>query len=115
MKHLDFKDEEVVALSALETFGIIDSKENFHSENAFSNVYFKNLVKYGKAEKDLQFDCDEYLLENYKPIVQKFAEDKKNLFKVFEAAYMKMTRIGYEPNQLKNAEDLIIACEIRIP
>ena len=115
---LKFKEDEIVALSMLTSFGVIDTKEDFYSEPHFGNTYFKNLMKHGSASKDIKLKSDEFLLSEknpYKHYVKKFAEDKKAFFKVFPRAFSKMSRIGYEDKQLGNIEDLFGACEIRYP
>ena len=118
MTALKFTDAEITALAVIEGFGIVDATDTYYKEAQFSNQYYKNLMKLGKADKGIVLPSDEFLLSDknpYKVHVQKFAEDKKMLFATFERAFIKVSRIGYEPKHLSNLAQLFDSVELRNP
>ena len=42
MEALKFTNEEITALAAIESFGIIDVSEKYYTEPRFTNTYYKN-------------------------------------------------------------------------
>ncbi len=117
MKTLGFGDDEVVALAMLRSFGVVDTTSNYYRDHQFNNTYFKNLISLGQADKNIRLETDEFLLSDpgYKHHVKKFADDEAKFFRVFERAFGKMTRIGYQPKQLSDLDELFKVCEIRVP
>lgn len=78
MEMLGFSDEEVAALAITESFGTIDADTSYYRDPRFSNKYYRNLLAFGKADKNVELGVDKFLLggDRYKKSVKKFAEDK---------------------------------------
>jgi hypothetical protein len=118
MTALKFTPEEITALAHIESFGSIDVSENFYVNPRFTNTYYKNLISLGQAEKNVNLKSDSFLLSKSNPYlehVKRFAADKKEFKRVFHDAFIKMTRIGFEPKQLSTREELFETVELRIP
>lgn len=117
MKSLGFTTEEIAALGVIDSFGIIDtisSKE--YRLCRFTNDYYKNLITFGKASKDLELPGDKLLLKDeYKEHVKKFADDQKEFFNVFQTAFVKTSKIGCDPKTLGGIEDFFNCFDIRNP
>ena len=117
MKSLGFTNEEIAALGVIDSFGVIDTKtKNERFTHKFTNDYYKNLLSFGKASKDIDLLGDQLLLKDeYKESVKKFADDEKEFFNVFEKAFIKTTKIGCDPKTLGGVEDFFNTFEIRNP
>jgi len=116
LKSLGFNYEEIAALGVIDSFGIIDTMKGEFRWSKFNNTYYKNLLAYGRADKNMELPSDQFLLKKeYKEFINKFAGNQRAFFKVFEEAFLKSTRIGWTKEDLGEVEDYFNTFELRNP
>ncbi len=91
-----FTAEQVVALANCEAFGVVRSPENERWSTCprFDNYYYQALLT---SSDDENLPLQRALMGNdeMRGIVEKFAGDKEEFFKVFKTAFVQLCELGY--------------------
>jgi len=105
LKAKGFDDNEIVALAAIEAFGVVwDPKKKDTSKfPKLDNYYFKQLL----TSNDLVFHKELTGSKELKDIVDKYASDQKAFHDAFGKAFIKLSNLGHEDESLTNVENLL--------
>ena len=106
-KFLDkgFSEEQAVALTAIEAFATIKKPlrdKNWSIFPMIDNYYFEHL-RLGAKSEYAPLPQDKLIVDNpnFKEHIDKFAEDKKEFFRVFGEAWEVMSTLGMEEQPQK--------------
>ena len=105
LKAKGFDDSEIVALAAIEAFGVVwDPKKKDTSKfPKLDNYYFKQLL----TSNDLVLHKELTGSKELKDIVDKYASDQKAFHDAFGKAFIKLSNLGHEDESLTNVENLL--------
>jgi hypothetical protein len=108
LKAKGFDNDEIVALAAVEAFGCAwDPKKKDSSKYPkLDNYYFKRLLDPSSGvvlQAELTGNAD------LKAIVEKFAQDEKAYHATFGKAFLKLSDLGQDTENLTNVEHLLEA------
>ena len=106
LKAKGFEDSEIVALASIEAFGNVwDPKKRDTSKYPkLDNYFYKQLLTGGSdviLQRELTGDA------GLKTLVEKFAQDQKAFHDAFGQAFIKLTNLGHDSQELTNVENLL--------
>lgn len=106
LKAKGFDDSEIVALAAIEAFGVVwDPKKKDTSKfPKLDNYYFKQLLT---INNDIVLHNELTGSKEMKDIVEKYASDQKTFHQTFAKAFIKLSNLGHEDEILINVENLL--------
>lgn len=106
LKAQGFDDSEIVALASVEAFGCAwdPKKKDTSKYPKLDNYYYKQLLVPTSGvilKSELVDNAD------LKAIVEKFAQDEKAYHASFGKAFLKLSNLGHEEEELINVENLL--------
>ena len=107
LKEKGFTDEQIVALTSVEAFGIV--QDPVHTSGSifprFTNYYYKNLLSSSDSDK---LPHARALLgsDDLRTIVEKYAEDQEEFHKVFKGAFVQLCELG-TGDELVDVEEFV--------
>ncbi|TNV76309.1 hypothetical protein FGO68_gene12209 [Halteria grandinella] len=107
LKSKGFENDEVVALAAIEAFGCAwdPKKKDTSKYPKLDNYYFKQLLN---PSSDVVLQAELTGDAELKAIVEKFAQDEKAYHATFGKAFIKLSNLGSNEEELINVENLLI-------
>jgi hypothetical protein len=108
LQAMDFSEEEIVALASIEAFGLIVDPEHsrWSDFGKLDNYYYKQLLSQTTSQ---ELPHKQALIGNQslQEHIEKFAQDKKAYHKTFKQAFVKLSELGSNPEELIDIEEFI--------